>query len=114
MNRRHPDLIANPCPRCKAYPPCGCTSADLRAFFQETRQIRWLAKLAMDAHRPPPRKPVPAEGAEVFPEHEGDTRPLLEARVDGKLLRMRDTAPEHPVRTLTDDDYCGGPPRDAA
>lgn len=53
------------------------------------------------------RKPVPAEGPEVFPESEEGEGSIVLVPVDGKLLRCRMTAPSHPVRDLTEDEYCG-------
>jgi hypothetical protein len=97
------DLIPHPCPRCKAYPPCGCTSADLRAYYAECREARRLAKLTLDAQqRWPGKHVVPTEGPAVFREREGD-QGLVVVYVDGKPIKMRSTAPEHPCRDLTNE-----------
>jgi hypothetical protein len=95
------DLISHPCPRCKAYPPCGCTPADLKAFYAQIREYRKLAVL--DAQQPKPKHHVqPTEGPQVFRERDTD-QGLLKVPVDGKLLKMRSTAPEHPCRDLTNE-----------
>jgi hypothetical protein len=98
------DLILHPCPRCKAYPPCGCTPDDLKAFFQEMRERRRLAKITLEGQQPRSngKHSIAPQGPAVFREREGD-QGLVVVTVDGRLLKMRSTAPEHPVKDLTNE-----------
>ena len=110
------DLIENPCPVCRQPSrSCGHTTADLRAYYAQCRELRRAAKDALPPAEPVRHHPVPASGPEVFADR-GDATGLVVVPVAGRLLKMRSTAPEHPTRTLTDAEYCGQPtpPKDAA
>ncbi len=110
------DLIENPCPVCRQPSrSCGHTTADLRAYHAKCRALRRAALAASPPARPVRHHPVPARGPAVFPDR-GDATGLVVVPVDGRLLKMRSTAPKHPVRDLTDAEYCGQPtpPKPAA
>jgi hypothetical protein len=101
----HTDLIEHPCPVCqKPSRSCGHTPADKREFFQQTRELRKIAKAVLDAQTPKPKgfHQVKPEGPAVFREREGD-QGLLKVKAGDKWLKMRSTAPEHPCRDLTNE-----------
>jgi hypothetical protein len=95
--------VLHPCPVCQdPKRACGHTSADIRRFYQQTHELKKIAKLVTDA----PRKhhKVPKSGSNVFPAQEGT--PFALVPLNGKLIRVR-TAEVPPIRPITDDIYTG-------
>jgi hypothetical protein len=102
--------ILHPCPVCQdPTRQCGHTSADIRAFYQQTHELKKIASLVTDA----PRKhhKVKPSGPEVFPASE--CTPFALVPMNGKLIRVR-TAEVPPIKTVDDDGYAGGPRKDKA
>jgi hypothetical protein len=96
--------ILHPCPVCQdPKRACGHTSADVRRFYQQTHEIKEIAKKITDAPRT--HHKVPKSGSNVFPAQDGEGYMLFRGS-DGKLIRAR-TSEVPPIRSLSPDEYAG-------